>query len=193
MHWCVPGFCVPLVFAVYRRSLSEGATIDFGRLRDVLRVALTGAAQQPTPPTSPTRKMAPTVVSFPSGLAQMVMDHSQHATLAPGGVGGTYFLQNAEGGSFAVFKPHDEEPCCANNPKGYTTEDESPKGASSASLEHARQRSPSPTQRTLFTSRAHRWHCSWFWVETGNCSLPVGPGMGGCARDTCHEGACKGL
>jgi hypothetical protein len=35
------------------------------------------------------------------------------------GSGGTYFLHNARKGKIAVFKPADEEPYAANNPRGY--------------------------------------------------------------------------
>lgn len=38
--------------------------------------------------------------------------------LAAAGTGGSYFLQDTEGNSVAVFKPQDEEPLAINNPKG---------------------------------------------------------------------------
>lgn len=37
--------------------------------------------------------------------------------LAASGTGGSYFISNANGQPVAVFKPLDEEPLAANNPK----------------------------------------------------------------------------
>lgn len=39
--------------------------------------------------------------------------------LTENGTSGTYYLQNANRKNIAVFKPRDEEPFMANNPKGY--------------------------------------------------------------------------
>ena len=35
------------------------------------------------------------------------------------GLGGTYFIQDEEGDTVAIFKPCDEEPMAPNNPKGF--------------------------------------------------------------------------
>lgn len=41
-------------------------------------------------------------------------------TLCPAGVGGTYFMKDSFNNRIGVFKPHDEEMGCHNNPKGFT-------------------------------------------------------------------------
>jgi hypothetical protein len=51
--------------------------------------------------------------------------------LAKAGTGGSYFLQDVEGNSVAVFKPEDEEPLAINNPKGRTPGSSSDGSASS--------------------------------------------------------------
>lgn len=50
-----------------------------------------------------------------AGLAEGVSPR-----LAQAGTGGSYFLQDVDGNSVAVFKPEDEEPLAVNNPKGNT-------------------------------------------------------------------------
>lgn len=61
-----------------------------------------------------------------AGLAE---GHSPR--LAKAGTGGSYFLQDVEGNSVAVFKPEDEEPLAINNPKGRTPGSSSDGGGSS--------------------------------------------------------------
>jgi len=46
-------------------------------------------------------------------------------TLSEVGVGGTYFMKDARNRRIGVFKPHDEEMGCLNNPKGFTPLSES--------------------------------------------------------------------
>lgn len=41
-------------------------------------------------------------------------------TLCESGVGGTYFMRDEYNRTIGVFKPHDEEMGCMNNPKGFT-------------------------------------------------------------------------
>jgi hypothetical protein len=41
-------------------------------------------------------------------------------TLCESGVGGTYFMHDEYNKTIGVFKPHDEEMGCLNNPKGFT-------------------------------------------------------------------------
>jgi len=41
-------------------------------------------------------------------------------TLCESGVGGTYFMHDEYNKTIGVFKPHDEEMGCMNNPKGFT-------------------------------------------------------------------------
>lgn len=41
-------------------------------------------------------------------------------TLCESGVGGTYFMHDESNKTIGVFKPHDEEMGCLNNPKGFT-------------------------------------------------------------------------
>lgn len=41
-------------------------------------------------------------------------------TLCESGVGGTYFMHDEYNRTIGVFKPHDEEMWCMNNPKGFT-------------------------------------------------------------------------
>jgi len=41
-------------------------------------------------------------------------------TLCESGVGGTYFMRDEYNRTVGVFKPHDEEMGCLNNPKGFT-------------------------------------------------------------------------
>jgi len=41
-------------------------------------------------------------------------------TLCESGVGGTYFMHDEDNKTIGVFKPHDEEMGCLNNPKGFT-------------------------------------------------------------------------
>lgn len=41
-------------------------------------------------------------------------------TLCESGVGGTYFMHDESNRTIGVFKPHDEEMWCMNNPKGFT-------------------------------------------------------------------------
>lgn len=41
-------------------------------------------------------------------------------TLCESGVGGTYFMHDEDNRVIGVFKPHDEEMWCMNNPKGFT-------------------------------------------------------------------------
>jgi hypothetical protein len=41
-------------------------------------------------------------------------------TLCESGVGGTYFMHDEYNRTIGVFKPHDEEMGCLNNPKGFT-------------------------------------------------------------------------
>jgi hypothetical protein len=40
--------------------------------------------------------------------------------LSEAGVGGTYFMKDSSNRKIGVFKPHDEEMGCLNNPKGFT-------------------------------------------------------------------------
>lgn len=41
-------------------------------------------------------------------------------TLCEAGVGGTYFMKDSYNRRIGIFKPHDEEMGCLNNPKGFT-------------------------------------------------------------------------
>mmetsp|Transcript_29285 Transcript_29285/g.70566 ORF Transcript_29285/g.70566 Transcript_29285/m.70566 type:complete len:802 (+) Transcript_29285:1047-3452(+) len=53
------------------------------------------------------------------------------------GSGGTYFLHNARKAKIAVFKPADEEPYAANNPRGYLPAATGPSSASSGGASSA--------------------------------------------------------
>ncbi|KAF8073104.1 PI4KG4 [Scenedesmus sp. PABB004] len=52
--------------------------------------------------------------------AQAGLAEGREPVLAPAGTGGSYFLSDAAGRRAAIFKPCDEEPLAANNPKGRT-------------------------------------------------------------------------
>ena len=60
--------------------------------------------------------------------------------LAASGTGGSYFISNAAGQPVAVFKPLDEEPLAANNPK-----------------QHKVALSPQPNSSSAMHCHAHAW------------------------------------
>jgi hypothetical protein len=54
-----------------------------------------------------------------AGQAVAAMDRKVRPTLVEDGLGGTYFINDENGRSIAVFKPRDEEALAPNNPKAH--------------------------------------------------------------------------
>jgi hypothetical protein len=58
--------------------------------------------------------------------ARAGLENGQAPRLAAAGTGGCYFLRDSDGAVVAVFKPVDEEPLAANNPKGHAAPPSAP-------------------------------------------------------------------
>eukprot|EP00884_Botryococcus_braunii_P006075 jgi/Botrbrau1/15469/Bobra.43_2s0091.1 len=96
----------PLVaYGVSKGSVLELVPIDASCAPEL-------AASSP-PLSSPDHALFPKWQKARAGLAC-----GRVPQLAPAGSGGSYFMTDEDGNNVAVFKPADEEPLAANNPKG---------------------------------------------------------------------------